>query len=115
MEVWWKEEGVMGCTFRKAPIAPRNPSCLRNRAAISPCIGKKSNHKSSEKGNCRWKKKENEEAARFRSRSQAPVAPRDPACRKNRAVTSPCSILYVRFSNLQIGCKTWQDSFETAA
>ena len=28
---------VMGCTFRKAPTAPRNPSCRRNRAFISPC------------------------------------------------------------------------------
>ena len=60
VEVWWKEEGVMGCTFRKAPIAPRNPSCRRNRAAISPCIDKKSNHRSNKKGNCRWKKKEND-------------------------------------------------------
>ncbi|KAA6419332.1 MAG: hypothetical protein FRX49_10731 [Trebouxia sp. A1-2] len=32
----WKLEEVMGCTFRKAPMAPRNPSCLKNRAAISP-------------------------------------------------------------------------------
>ena len=36
--VWevWKEEGAMGCTFKKAPMAPRYPSCLRNSAAISP-------------------------------------------------------------------------------
>lgn len=32
-----REEGVMGCTFKKAPMAPRKPSCLRNSAAISPC------------------------------------------------------------------------------
>ncbi len=34
----WKLEEVMGWTFRKAPMAPRNPSCLKNRAAISPCV-----------------------------------------------------------------------------
>ena len=26
LEEVWKLEGVMGCTFRKAPMAPRNPS-----------------------------------------------------------------------------------------
>ena len=34
----WKLEEVIGWTFRKAPMAPRNPSCLKNRAAISPCV-----------------------------------------------------------------------------
>ena len=29
--------GVMGCTFRKAPTAPRKPSWRRNLAFISPC------------------------------------------------------------------------------
>ena len=36
MEDVWKLEEVMGWTLRKAPMAPRNPSCLRNSAAISP-------------------------------------------------------------------------------
>mmetsp|Transcript_36831 Transcript_36831/g.92991 ORF Transcript_36831/g.92991 Transcript_36831/m.92991 type:complete len:203 (+) Transcript_36831:754-1362(+) len=28
--------GVMGCTVRNAPTAPRKPSCLKNMAAMSP-------------------------------------------------------------------------------
>ena len=27
----------MGCTFRKAPTAPRKPSCRRNLADMVPC------------------------------------------------------------------------------
>ena len=32
--------GVIGWTFRKAPTAPRNPSCRRNLADMVPCMRK---------------------------------------------------------------------------